>query len=401
LPENVFVTGIGIISAIGFDCDETIVSLQKSKSGIGSITLFNTLYKEEIPVAEVKASNRELSELAGVRENGLFSRTTLLGLLAARQALSQAQIKDSDGFRTGLISATTTGGMDRSERFFKEYVKNNNRGRLRDIITHDCGDSTEIIARETGIRDYVSTISTACSSSANSILMGARLIKSGILDQVLVGGVDALTLFTLNGFNSLMILDRSGCKPFDDERNGLTLGEGAGYLMLESERAVKKQGKASLCETKGYGNACDAFHQTASSPEGNGAYLSMQKALETAGLKPAQIHYINAHGTGTKNNDLSEGIAIKRLFQDSMPYFSSTKAYTGHTLGAAGAIEAVLCVMAIQHQWIYPNLAFHRPMKELGFSPVTDFRYDIPVTNIMSNSFGFGGNNTSLIFSAS
>jgi 3-oxoacyl-[acyl-carrier-protein] synthase-1 len=169
--------------------------------------------------------------------------------------------------------------------------------------------------------------------------------------------------------------------------------------MIESEGSVKKQGKTILGEIKGYGNACDAFHQTASSPEGNGAYLSMGKALATAGLKPAMIDYINAHGTGTKNNDLSEGIAIKRLFQDSVPAFSSTKAYTGHTLGAAGAIEAVFCVMAIQHQWIYPNLNFRQTMKELGFSPVTTFQYHAPVRNIMSNSFGFGGNNTSLIFS--
>jgi len=399
VSESVFVTGVGIISAIGFNCDETAAALQKFKSGIGQITLFNTAYKEEIPVAEVKASNAELAEMAQVKKDGIFSRTTLLGLIAARQALSQAQTKDSKGCRTGLISATTTGGMDRSERFFKEYQKNNKRGRLRDIITHDCGDSTEVIANQNGIKDYVSTISTACSSSANAILTGVRLIRNGVLDRVLVGGADALTLFTLNGFNSLMILDRNGCKPFDEERNGLTLGEGAGFLMLESEGFVKKQGKAILCEVKGYGNACDAFHQTASSPEGNGAYLSMEKALETAGLKPFMIDYINAHGTGTKNNDLSEGIAIKRLFQDSIPAFSSTKAYTGHTLGAAGGIEAVLCVMAIRHQWIYPNLRFKQTMKELGFSPVTDFKDAVQVRNIMSNSFGFGGNNTSLIFS--
>jgi 3-oxoacyl-[acyl-carrier-protein] synthase-1 len=196
-----------------------------------------------------------------------------------------------------------------------------------------------------------------------------------------------------------MILDRNGCKPFDEERNGLTLGEGAGFLMIESERLVKKQGKTILGEVKGYGNACDAHHQTASSPEGNGAYLSMEKALITAGLKPAMIDYINAHGTGTKNNDLSEGIAIKRLFQDSVPAFSSTKAYTGHTLGAAGAIEAVFCIMALQHQWLYPNLNFRQTMKELGFSPVASFQHHVPVRYIMSNSFGFGGNNTSIIFS--
>ncbi|MBN1416847.1 MAG: beta-ketoacyl-[acyl-carrier-protein] synthase family protein [Bacteroidales bacterium] len=399
MSERVFVTGIGIIAATGFDCKAAADALQQSKSGIGKITLFDTIYKDEIPVAEVKATNKELAEMAAQLEQGRFTRTALLGLIAARQALLHAAINDARQYRTGLISATTTGGMDRSERFYKEFLRDNRRGRLRDIITHDCGDSTERIADATGIKDYVSTISTACSSSANAILVGSQLIRNGMLDRVLVGGVDSFTLFTLNGFNCLMILDKNGCRPFDDDRNGLTLGEGAGFLVIESEKTVVKDNKPVLCEVSGYGNACDAYHQTASSPEGDGAYLSMKKALEMAKLEPGKIHYINAHGTGTKNNDLSEGKAIERLFQNVVPRLSSTKAFTGHTLGAAGAIEAVLCVMAIQHQWIYPNLCFNQPMKELHFSPVTDFQYDVPVHHVMSNSFGFGGNNTSLIFS--
>jgi 3-oxoacyl-[acyl-carrier-protein] synthase-1 len=196
-----------------------------------------------------------------------------------------------------------------------------------------------------------------------------------------------------------MILDKNGCKPFDNERNGLTLGEGAGFLVLESESTVRKEGKTVLCEIKGFGNACDAFHQTASSPEGDGAFLSMQKAISKAGLKPEMIDYINAHGTGTKNNDLSEGKAIERLYQGAVPPLSSTKSYTGHTLGAAGAIEAIFCVLALKNQWIYPNLNFKQQMTELNFSPVTHFQENVAVQNVMSNSFGFGGNNTSLIFS--
>jgi 3-oxoacyl-(acyl-carrier-protein) synthase len=399
VSEKVFVTGIGVVSAIGFDCKETAVALQASKSGIGRIAQLETLYKDEIPVAEVKATHLELAEMAKVSENGLFSRTSLLGIIAARQALMEARITDIRTSRTGLVSATTVGGMDRSERFYKHYMKNNLQGRLRDIITHDCGDSTESIADAMGIKDYVSTISTACSSSANAILVGSRLIKNRMLDRVLVGGTDALTLFTLNGFNSLMILDKNGCRPFDEERNGLTLGEGSGFLMIESESTVKKDNKAVLCEITGYGNACDAFHQTASSPEGDGAYLSMNKALGMASFEPHKIDYINAHGTGTKNNDLSEGKAIERLFGKSVPRCSSTKSFTGHTLGAAGSIEAVLCILAIRNQWIYPNLNFRQKMAELDFSPVTAFQYNIPVRNVMSNSFGFGGNNTSLIFS--
>ena len=399
MPERVFVTGVGIISAIGFNCGETENSLQEMRSGIGRITQLDTLYRNEIPVAEVKATHAELVKMANVPENGPYSRTSLLGIIAARQALMQSRITDVSSARTGLISATTVGGMDRSEKFYKQYMKNNLRGRLRDIITHDCGNSTEEIADSLGVRDYISTVSTACSSSANAVLVGARLIKSGRLDRVLVGGTDALTLFTLNGFNSLMILDKSGCKPFDEERNGLTLGEGSGFLMIESGKLTEGENKTVLCEITGYGNACDAYHQTASSPEGDGAYLSMRKALDMAGLDPCHIDYINAHGTGTKNNDLSEGKAIERLFRDAVPRCSSTKSFTGHTLGAAGGIEAVLCVLALQHQWIYPNLFFRQKMTELNFSPVTDFQSNIPLRHVMSNSFGFGGNNASIIFS--
>jgi len=400
VSERVFVTGIGIISSIGLNKEESASALMEYRSGIGSISMLETRLKDEIPVAEVHANSTILKEIAEVVNLSAQSRTALLGIIAAKQAMSDAHINDINEFRTGLISATTVGGMDRSEKFYREYIKNSSTGRLRDIIMHDCADSTEQIADTLGIKDYISTISTACSSSANAVMFGSRLIENGILDRVIVGGVDSLTIFTLNGFNSLMILDKTGCKPFDEKRNGLTLGEGAGYLMLESEGTVKQSGKRPLCEIRGYGNACDAYHQTASSPDGDGALMSMQKAITKANLTPGLIDYINAHGTGTKNNDLSEGRAIKRLCGDEVPPFSSTKSFTGHTLGAAGAIEAVFCVMALNHQWVYPNLNFTREMTDLGLSPVTVFKSDIRLRNIMSNSFGFGGNNTSLIFSA-
>jgi 3-oxoacyl-[acyl-carrier-protein] synthase-1 len=208
-------------------------------------------------------------------------------------------------------------------------------------------------------------------------------------------------LFTINGFNSLMILDKSGCKPFDEERNGLTLGEGAAYLVLESENIVKKSGRKVLGTLAGYGNACDAYHQTASSPDGEGAFISMKEAIMKAGITADSIDYINAHGTGTKNNDLSEGKALERLFAGSVPSISSTKSFTGHTLGAAGAIEAVFSIMAIENQCIWPNLDFTNKMNELGFMPVKELKRNVPVRNVLSNSFGFGGNNTSLIFSKS
>jgi 3-oxoacyl-[acyl-carrier-protein] synthase-1 len=289
--------------------------------------------------------------------------------------------------------------MDRSENFYKAYLENPSKGRLADVVNHDCADSTDRIARHAGIKDFVTTISTACSSSANTLMFGAELIRSGRLDRVIAGGTDSVTRFTLNGFNTLMILDKNGCRPFDENRAGLTLGEGAAFLVLESEDVVAKDGKTVLAELTGYGNANDAYHQTASSPEGTGAFLAMSQALTMSGLKPDEISYINVHGTGTQNNDLSEGIAIERVFGERVPPFSSTKTFTGHTLGAAGAVEAVLSVLAIRHGLVYPNLRFETPMKELRIRPETRLIRDADIRNVLSNSFGFGGNNSTVILS--
>ena len=288
---------------------------------------------------------------------------------------------------------------DRSENFYKEFLKNPGKGHLIDIINHDCGDSTERIADFLGITNFLTTISTACSSSANSIIFGAQLIKSGYLDRVIAGGTDSVTKFTLNGFNTLMILDKDGCRPFDENRAGLTLGEGAAYLVMESERVVKSRNSKVVAELTGYGNANDAYHQTASSPEGTGAWLAMEKAFVLSNLKPEDIDYVNVHGTGTQNNDLSEGIALQKIFGKNMPPFSSTKSYTGHTLGAAGAVEAVISVLSITHGILFPNLRFKTPMKELRISPFTNVVRDVKVNHVLSNSFGFGGNNSTLIIS--
>jgi len=399
VPNRVFVTGIGIISAIGFDVEGTKRSLKEERTGIGALTLIDSIYKGEIPVAEIKATNNELLAIANPGHKRNYTRTALLGLIAAKQAVAQA-CPDADSlYKAGLISATTVGGMDRTEVFYRDFLADRSAGRIMHAAGHDCGDSTEKIADGMSIHGYLSTINTACSSLANAIMLGARMIRQGKLNMVIAGGVDCLTKFTINGFNSLMILDHEQCRPFDENRNGLNLGEGAAFLVMESEEVVTREGRKVLCEVRGYGNTCDAFHQTASSPEGHGAFLSMQKALEVARLKPADIGYINTHGTGTKNNDLSEGVAIERLFQKTIPPCSSTKSYTGHTLGAAGAIEAVLSIIALQQGWIYPNLNFTQQMHELNFAPVARFRSDAAVHHIMSNSFGFGGNNSSLIFS--
>jgi len=399
MPQSVYITGVGIICAIGDDLESTFDALVEEKSGISEITLLDTSLKGKVPIAEVKMSNEELLNATGFSGKKNFTRTALLGMVAAHEAMSSAEISDVHEYRTGLISATTVGGMDRSEHFYKEFLANPKKGHVIDVVNHDCGDSTERIANYLGISDFVTTISTACSSSANAIMFGAQLIKAGFLDRVIAGGTDSVTKFTLNGFNTLMILDKTGCRPFDENRAGLTLGEGAAYIVLESEKAIRGRNKEVLSTLTGYGNANDAYHQTASSPEGTGAWMAMEKALSLSGLKPDEIDYINVHGTGTLNNDLSEGIALQKIFSENVPSFSSTKPYTGHTLGAAGAIEAVISILSLNHNILFPNLRFETPMKELYITPLSKVVKDVEIKNVLSNSFGFGGNNSTLIFS--
>jgi 3-oxoacyl-(acyl-carrier-protein) synthase len=397
MPRRIFVTGLGIITGIGNDLAETKDSLLHLRTGIGNIQFLDTNLRNEIPVSEVKCSMKECFQLAGIPVTEGYSRNVLLGIIAAKQAYKDARIGDFPGLRTGLISATTVGGMDRCELYYTDFLTNDSRNIY--IDAYDCADSTEKIADMLGIKDYLTTISTACSSSANAIQLAARMIRNGDLDRVVAGGTESLTNFHLNGFNALKILDKEPCKPFDEMRNGINLGEGAAYLVLESEESIKQSGKPVICELTGWGNSCEAFHQTASSPDGIGAYLAMKKAIDMSGLNSTDIDYINAHGTGTDNNDMSEGIAIEKLFGTEVPPVSSTKPYTGHTTSAAGATEAIIAILCLLEQVIWPNLNFSEPMKDLHFTPVQKLLKGKKVNNVMTNSFGFGGNDTSLIFS--
>jgi 3-oxoacyl-[acyl-carrier-protein] synthase II len=394
--KKVYITGLGIISAIGNNVPETLESFNRQHHGIGPLHHLKT--RHTVPVGEVNLTNQQLMECCGIDPAAKVTRTALLGLIAAAEAVKNAGISNKDGLRTGIISATSVGGMVVTENLWMDYLNPEKSGDwLQYIETHECGDSTEFIADQLGFKDYVSTISTACSSSANSIMYGARLIKQGVLDRVIVGGTDSLSRFTINGFMTLMILDPEHCKPFDAERKGLNLGEGAGFIVIESEKAAAN--KNILAELSGYGNANDAYHQTASSPDGAGAYLAMEKAFKVSGLKPADIDYINAHGTGTSINDLSEGTALERMFDKKLPDISSTKPFTGHTLAACGGIEAVFSILAIQHNLIFPSLNFKNSMPELSFIPTTTLKKDKNIRHVLSNSFGFGGNTSALIFS--
>lgn len=383
---------MGIVSSIGNNVSQTYLSLSEGKTGIAPIKHLQTVHKDEFVAGEVPLSNDGLSKLAGVKKS--YNRTTLLGIIAAKEACTSAKMKKSESLKTGFVSSTTVAGMCNTELFYKEFFEGKPTENF--IDSHYCGVSSSDIAKETFEFDFISTISTACSSAANAIMFGGRAIRLGLFDRVVVGGTDALSKFTLNGFNSLMILDKEWCKPFDENRKGLNLGEGAAYLVLESEKSLKETENQPIGELIGYGNANDAFHQTASSEEGFGATLAMKKALKVANISPEKIDYVNAHGTATPNNDESEGKALKALFGAKVPPFSSTKAFTGHTLAAAASIEAVISLLSLKHNQVFPNLNQKVNISSTGLEPVRELK-SIPIHYVLSNSFGFGGNCSSLI----
>ncbi len=389
---KVFVTGIGVVSAIGLTVDENYRSLLNKKSGITECKFPDD--QKSIYTGRIAKSNSELKQLLSITD-GYYSRTSLLGIMAAEQAMGNNF--HNKKLLTAFISSTSVGGMDETEKYYRQVLKNLPVD-FNLTRTHDSGNTSENIAAYLKFSGYINTLSTACSSAANAIMLAARMIAQGKMDRVLVGGTDPITDFTIKGFQSLMIYDNEWCKPFDHNRNGLNLGEGAGFLLLESDRSIKISGNEPICSLTGWHNAADAYHQTASSPDGKGATIAMKNALNKAGLETKEISYINAHGTGTKNNDLSESIAIKNVFGNVIPPFSSTKAFTGHTLAAAGAIEAVYSVLAIKNQVHLSGLNYNDPLEETLMRPVTEPTQAV-TKHVMSNSFGFGGNNSSLIFS--
>ncbi len=392
--NSVVITGEGIVSAIGIGKDEVLHSLLDNKTGIGIMNHLNSIHTE-LPVGEVKLSNEEMKLRLNLDPSEEISRTALMGILSVKQALEDANLFKKAGLRILFVSGTTVGGMDVTEKYYSTFKESEDY--LKCLDDHDCGSSTRIIADYFNLFDDYTTISTACSSAANSIILGTRLIEADMADVVVAGGSEALTRFHFNGFNSLMILDKEVCRPFDDNRAGLNLGEGAAYVVLEREDVAIRRNATVHAYVTGYGNACDAYHQTASSENGEGVFLAMTKALTNACFNPSDIQYVNAHGTGTVNNDRSESIALKRVFGDELPYVSSTKSFTGHTTSASGSIEAIICILTLQHQFVPGNLGWKNQMDD-GIIPSLGIDH-AEIYNVLCNSFGFGGNDSSIILS--
>lgn len=392
MSATVYITGAGILSAIGESLAEVRKALSERRSGITPPRLLPTAHRE-LPCGEVRMTAEEMRQRLQIPAGKACNRTALMGIWAARQALEQAGVTAEGAF---LVSGTTVGGMDSTERHFLDMLEGD--GHLPLLDTHDSGSTTACMAGCLGVSpERTITVSTACSSAVNAMIVGANLIRTGEADLVIAGGSEALSLFHLNGFHSLMILDTEPCRPFDATRQGLNLGEGAGYVVLESAAVVERRGGKPMAVLSGYGNRCDAYHQTASSPEGEGAFLAMKEALEMAGLAANEIDYVNAHGTGTVNNDASESAALLRVFTDGLPPVSSTKGFTGHATSAAGGIETVISLLALTEGFLPANIGWTRPMAD-GIRPTTG-QEGVALRHVMCNSFGFGGNDSSLILS--
>lgn len=389
MSGTVSVTGTGIICAIGNDTRSVLDSLKKKKSGIGPMKYLQSIHTD-IPVGEIKLSTDEMKRMLGITCDTPVSRTSVIGAIAVREALSQARVTDIADKRVALISGTTVGVMDVTEQYFERMKTEPDLQYLPH--SNECGRSTREIAEFAGLGSArCCTICTACSSALNAIMIGADMLKNNEVDLVVAGGSEPLSRYHLNGFNSLMILDRRQCRPFDESRAGLNLGEGAAFVVLE------RNATDAMAYIRGYANRCDAYHQTATSKDGDGAYLAMTAALKKAGITPGDIKYINAHGTGTPDNDASESAAFRRVFGEKLPDMSSTKSYTGHTTSAAGAVETVICILSMMNDFVPASLGWSHGFP--GGAVPSKGRTGVNLDYVMCNSFGFGGNDSSLILS--
>jgi 3-oxoacyl-(acyl-carrier-protein) synthase len=389
------IAGAGLITAIGNNLEENLTAMRKQVHGIGKAQYVNSRYTELMPFAEVKMSSSQLGAELQCNDQSV-TRTQLLALKAFKEALlnSGLSIKELKGSNTAIIIASTVGGMYLTDELYNDANKTDKASSY--ISNYDGASIALLLQKISGVKGVVNTINTACSSGANAIMYGVRLLRHHQAERVIVGGVDCLSKFTINGFNSLNILSKQVCKPFDQSRDGLNLGEGAGFVILESSKL--NHNKKSSVMVSGFANASDAFHPSALSDTGNGPELSMKQAIKRANLKFNDIDSVIAHGTGTPNNDRVEGVAMKQVFANRVPPFVSIKSVIGHTLGAASVIESIFAVEGLKNQEIYASSNFTVPDEQTQLSPNTKY-HKASITHCLLNSFGFGGNCSSVVYS--
>jgi 3-oxoacyl-(acyl-carrier-protein) synthase len=382
--RGVAITGLGIVSGLGLGPGAHLEALRAASSGLRPLSLFALQGLPALPVGEVDE---------GTVRGQHTARSVALALVAARQAAAERPLSGH-----GLVAVgTTTGGILESEQHYLRHRGEEGRADRELLRYHPAGAIADVLARELEVSAERYTFCTACSSSANAIGYGAARIQQG-LPWALVGGVDSLCRITYAGFNALKLLSPEPCRPFDRQRQGLSLGEGAAFLFLENESRARSRGAVILGRVDGWGCSADAYHMTAPHPEGRGALAAMTAALADAGVDASEVDYVNAHGTATPANDRAEGFALAALFKTSRPLVSSTKGATGHTLGAAGAMEAVFCVLALGAGFAPPTAGLREPDPSLALRLVPSGGLATPLSVALSNSFGFGGNNAALLF---
>jgi 3-oxoacyl-[acyl-carrier-protein] synthase II len=396
MHERIAITGLGSINALGTGVDAFAAALRDARCAIGELTLFPSAGFRTTLAAEVRDLPAPTEVSDGLARG--VSRTARLALIAAREAWVMAGLGQGDQ-RTGVLLGTTTGGMVGAEDAYRKEFVAHERRRLRAWLETPLNTCTDLLAAAVGSTGPRLTISTACSSGANALGVAADWLREGRVDAVLCGGADSLSRMSYSGFNALQALDRAPCRPFDRNRAGITLGEGAAMFVLERWESALRRGAPIVAEFVSYGMSADAHHVTQPRPDGRGAILAMQRALAEGDVAAQAVDYVNAHGTGTPQNDAVETRALKEVFGAQayrMPV-SSTKSQIGHCLGAGGALEALASVLALR-DGVVPatvTLADPDPECDLDYVPRTSRR--AALRTVLSNSYGFGGNNTSLI----
>jgi 3-oxoacyl-[acyl-carrier-protein] synthase II len=404
--RRVVITGAGSVNALGAGVDAFEDGLRAARCGIGTLSLFDSAAYRSSCAAEVRGLLPPAWLPRPVARRA--SRSDLLALIAAREAVFASGLFNDGAQPTadcpppddwGVVVGATTGGMHTSEEYVRRELLGLARLPRAALLATPVSTSADLLAQLFGAAGPRLTVSTACSSGGNALGIAADWIRGGRAEAVLCGGADSLCRMTFSGFNALQALDTVPCRPFDRRRAGLTLGEGAGMFVLEERERARARGATILAEFLGYGASADAHHITQPRPDGAGALLAMRRALDDSGVAREEIDYVNAHGTATLLNDVLETRALKALF-GARAYqipVSSTKSMVGHCLAAAGAIEALACVLALRGGFVPATVALEEPDPECDLDYVPRVSRAQAVRTVLSNSYGFGGNNTVIV----
>jgi 3-oxoacyl-[acyl-carrier-protein] synthase II len=398
VAPRVVVTGAGIVTSLGLGWDENAEGFRTGRAAFGPVSVFDVSRQRVKTAAQVELPPGLPRTRLTAGQSRRIDRATHMLLLAAAEAWQQAAWEPGP---VPVVLGTTAGGMELGESYFRRVTQRPlcSRGQPTRALHYQSQTQGRLVSDALGCTGSIWIVSNACASGANAIGQAWEFIRHGLADRILAGGYDALCQLVFAGFDALQALSPTVCRPFDAGRDGLALGEGAALVSLETLDSARRRDADILAELVGYGSVIDIHHLTQPQPEGDAALASMSRACETAQFTPADIDYINAHGTGTPLNDSAEALAIQRWAGSraaTLPV-SSTKASIGHLLGGAGAVEAVVCLMALRGQWLPPEIAFDRPDAVCHF-PVVYKPREARLNAVLSNSFGFGGVNASLIF---